>query len=591
MKIAIAVARVSTDEQARDGKTSLDTQLAEIDAWCPANGYDVVERVREEGVSVTGDLSPDTSPRPFWRAYDRLRAGKVDTIVFVGQDRLSRSDEPLKVALLLSEAASCGDGIRFVREPRATENPDIAGLVDYVRAISAKEDAGRRRQATTSGVLAKFRRGELALGPAPFGYRWSREAGAFEVVPAEAATVRAVFDLYAGQRWGMDRVADELTRRGVPTPATARRWRGAAGGRWLSTPVSRILRREYYATGEYKRPYQGEVFAFEIEPLVDRATFERARLLRASRPHVKRSRESNVRVNGRGVGRTGRRGLLQGLIRCGTCGERYWTGSQYVQGTWDADRDRGLSVPNYHCRRRRTQSRVLGAPGCPDSPVFEARELDMLVWGELRRQLATPAAFALVARAYVQRLEARIATFAPDLQRTQEHIDELLAERERTVESYNRLGGDLGNVEKRCREIDAEVERLKGLATEHAEDTVQLARLVAERDRVEALLKRGGGGLFVLGAPPRHLVALVDPAAPVDDGGQGADDEVHDRATGYLDGGGLRAETTQIVDELSIEVTVFPDRVEIEGVVQATLDLPTALQAACCRTPSAPRRR
>ena len=42
MKRAIAVARVSTDEQAAgDDRTSIDTQLAAIEAWCARERYEV----------------------------------------------------------------------------------------------------------------------------------------------------------------------------------------------------------------------------------------------------------------------------------------------------------------------------------------------------------------------------------------------------------------------------------------------------------------------------------------------------------------------------------------------------------------------
>ena len=113
MRTCIAVARVSTDEQAADDRTSLDTQLAEIEAWCAREGYEVVDRVREEGVSVTGDLDPEVHPRPFWDAYERLKRAEVDAIVFMSRDRLSRSRQMHAVVGLLAQARGHGDGIRF----------------------------------------------------------------------------------------------------------------------------------------------------------------------------------------------------------------------------------------------------------------------------------------------------------------------------------------------------------------------------------------------------------------------------------------------------------------------------------------------
>lgn len=67
MKTCIAIARVSSDGQAGEDKSSIDTQLDAIRTWCSDAGYTVVEEVREEGVSVSGDLNPNDA-RPFWAA-------------------------------------------------------------------------------------------------------------------------------------------------------------------------------------------------------------------------------------------------------------------------------------------------------------------------------------------------------------------------------------------------------------------------------------------------------------------------------------------------------------------------------------------
>ena len=77
----------------------------------------------------------------------------------------------------------------------------------------------------------------------------------------------------------------------------------------------------------------GETYTFEVPPLIDEATFRAAQQLKRSRGTVRRDRSGGIRVNGRGHGRTGHRGLLQGLLTCGKCGEAFWTDSRYVKGT------------------------------------------------------------------------------------------------------------------------------------------------------------------------------------------------------------------------------------------------------------------
>ncbi|KKL75709.1 hypothetical protein LCGC14_2052200, partial [marine sediment metagenome] len=226
-RTAIAIARVSTDEQAASGRTSLDTQLAEIDSWAEREGYTVVDRIREEGVSVTGDLDPDTHPRPFWDAYSRLRDGEVDVIVFLSRDRLSRSSRPHAVVGLLAEARAHGDGLRFV-QGGGTGDETTDFIMDAVNAVSVSQDASRRKEATRRGSRAKLEQGLVEGGTPPTGYRI--EDHRYVVADDEAEVVRTIFRLYTGGR-SQKSIAAWLNEHGVVTtwelrgrPRTSRGW-------------------------------------------------------------------------------------------------------------------------------------------------------------------------------------------------------------------------------------------------------------------------------------------------------------------------------------------------------------------------------
>jgi len=73
---ALAYARVSTSAQAEEG-VSLDAQLERIGAYCRAAGLDLVETIREEGVSGAMPLANRPGGRDVLRAVASHRGGHV----------------------------------------------------------------------------------------------------------------------------------------------------------------------------------------------------------------------------------------------------------------------------------------------------------------------------------------------------------------------------------------------------------------------------------------------------------------------------------------------------------------------------------
>ena len=82
----IVYSRVSTDAQERDG-TSLDTQERASQEYVEANGWTLVESIRDSASGASLD-------RPgIERLRSLLRQGSVDMIVAYAVDRLSRKPE------------------------------------------------------------------------------------------------------------------------------------------------------------------------------------------------------------------------------------------------------------------------------------------------------------------------------------------------------------------------------------------------------------------------------------------------------------------------------------------------------------------
>ena len=446
-KRAIAVARVSTDEQARDGKLSIPTQLEAIAAWCERAGYAVVDRVAEEGVSVTGVF--DREDDPFWGAYQRLQAGEVETSVFNEHTRLSRSDQRWAVTGLLMEARAFGDGIQFVQEPRAGD-PASDSMLAFIRSWSSTEDARRRKEATLRGQRARLERGEVGAGIAPLGYRRNPETRSYEVEPHGAEVVRAVFHLYVHELRSYAAIADELN---------ARRWPAPRGGAWVKGTVRGIIQREVYATGVYARGLEDVRYELATPPLVDRDAFARAQEIRAGRSQPAAGERRSTQPGMR----TGERGLVQGLIVCGLCGERVNTPSGRRRGS-RSGQARGTAEHRYRCKAALAYRR-----GC-QLPELIGWRVDERVWGAIMGVIRDDATFQQAARAYAERLADEIARLSPELRRAQRSVEEL-----EQAQTNLLLGFERASTEQQRRQLQSRLDELERRKEEAARPLLENA--------------------------------------------------------------------------------------------------------------------
>ena len=78
--------RVSTEDQAREG-FSLPEQKERLEAFCKFKGYEIIDYYQDAGISAkTGNYRPE-----FERLKDDIRAKKINTIIALKLDRITRS--------------------------------------------------------------------------------------------------------------------------------------------------------------------------------------------------------------------------------------------------------------------------------------------------------------------------------------------------------------------------------------------------------------------------------------------------------------------------------------------------------------------
>lgn len=382
MGIYIIYARVSTEEQARQGYS-----LEEQRSVCRQRAQELARLGGDDApvlVEFLDDLSGDLAERPVLRAaLDLVRTRRATAFICLDPDRLARN---LKGQLLATdEIERAGCRLEFVQhEYRHTPE---GHLFYQVRGAIAEFEKAKILERMSRGARGKARAGGLPAYVGLYGYQFQRGAGRVAAAqtlvpePRERAWVQTIFRWCAEEGLGPHRIAGRLNALGVP----AKR-----GGAWSDQAVRRILRNPTYATGELvwgRRDHRGiaaqrrlpvdirrrqgirlsarprppdHAIAVAVTPIVTGDLFHRAQTVLAG-----------FRLGGRAAGGSERRRLLTGLGRCGVCGSalHYYSGRKIVC----AGRLRGVAC---------------------SLPAKSASAIEAVVWRQVERWCHDPKAIA-----------------------------------------------------------------------------------------------------------------------------------------------------------------------------------------------------
>ena len=234
---AVLYIRVSTDEQAQHG-VSLDAQQERLQAYCTMRNLEVVEAIRDEGVSAFKRLDQ----RPGGAALlARIANGDAACVVALKLDRLFRNAAD---ALARTEAWSrAGVALHLVDMGGAALDTTsatgrmmltmLAGFAEFERALTVER---------TTAALAFKRSRRQVYGPTPYGYR--RKGADLVELRSELATV-ALVQAWRAEGLSLRAIAERLTTAGVPTKR---------GGKWHPFTVAYLLQNELYAPAKKDAP-------------------------------------------------------------------------------------------------------------------------------------------------------------------------------------------------------------------------------------------------------------------------------------------------------------------------------------------------
>ncbi len=308
---ALSIAAVSDPKQAAEDKISLADQHDLNHRWATTNDTEIVENITIPGHSryytfldeIVLDC-PEYADVLRW-----VRSHTINLILIAYYTRLYRTME-LQTAIM-AECRANGVQVFSPVEGGNLQPPDrvrvmaIDKLQDSVRGYRAESEIEALIQRHDTGMKGRIARGLACYGAAiPYGYRRVKGEAVLQVVPAEVAVVRDIFERYlAGE--SVAAIAAFLNERSVLPPSATRPYMDKSVRRreWSVGGVSDILGHEYYCGtvhwGRYHNPNG------QHEGIISRADWERVQMMK--RVHLYRSHPAHFKP-------------YAGLARCGLCG-------------------------------------------------------------------------------------------------------------------------------------------------------------------------------------------------------------------------------------------------------------------------------
>ena len=300
---AVSYLRVSTKEQAEKGGTdegfSIPAQREANRRKAEQLGAVIVEEFVDAGESARKADRPD-----LMRMIKYVKQHRVAYCIVHKVDRLARNRaDDVTIHLALQES-----GVMLVS---ATENIDetpsgmlLHGIMStiaefYSRNLATEVIKGMTQKAASGGTIGK----------APIGYlnvrerdELGREVRTVDFDPDRAPLVEWAFKAYASGDWTVSQLHDELTSRGLTTPATPKR-----PSKMLAvSSVHRMLTNPYYK-GEIT--YRGVLYKGSHTPLVQAEVWYQVQSVLTA--HKTASEATQVHDH-----------YLKGTVYCGQCGSR-----------------------------------------------------------------------------------------------------------------------------------------------------------------------------------------------------------------------------------------------------------------------------
>jgi DNA invertase Pin-like site-specific DNA recombinase len=304
-EILVYLRKSRTDDPLLSVQEVLSKHEQMLDDWAARNLSEPIpesNRLREIVSGETIESRPQVQ-----ELLRRVESPKIKAILITEPQRLSRGDlEDIgRLVKLLRYSNTIVITLQYSYDLRDTRDRD-----DFERELKrGNEFLEYQKRIMNNGRLLSVENGAYIGSKPPFGYRrvaikdGRRTFHTLEIIPEEAETVRAMFELYA-QGYGSHKIARALTERGYKAPQ---------GGTWSAENMKRFLSNEHYIgmviwgrrktvktveDGEVVegRPLNSDYLRYKgkHEPIIDQELWDQVQERRGKVPPVKsRSKHAN----------------------------------------------------------------------------------------------------------------------------------------------------------------------------------------------------------------------------------------------------------------------------------------------------------
>nr|WP_244491514.1 recombinase family protein [Bosea sp. Root381] len=486
MRAAI-YARFSTDLQS---DRSVEDQVVLCRSHAARLGLSITDVFADRAASgATIHGRPD-----YQRLIGLALAGQFDAILTEDLDRLSRN--LADIARLYETMQFAGVKLLTVADGEISEMH--IGLKGTMSALFLKGLAQKVRR----GLAGVVRDGRSAGGRA-YGYRpVAGKPGELEIVEAEAAIIRRIFDEYLAGASPRE-IAGRLNDEAVPPPR---------GRFWAAVTINGNRHRGH---GILLNPlYAGRLVWNRVRMVKDPATGRRISRVNDAAEHQERAVPHlavvaaetfdavKARRDGRALNgpreRARPKHLLSGLLRCGACG-----GGMSVK-----DRDHG------RIRIRCTTATESGS--CANRRAYYLDSVEQAVVAGLRERMADREAIALYVRIYNEERQRLAASTIANRAQIEKRLAAAEREHERVYRAYVKGLIEEDALERELPPLKAERDRLRAelSAAEEPPRVVTLhpatvSRYLASVERLEATMAEGEEHGGAAKAALRELIRTV----------------------------------------------------------------------------------
>ena len=304
--------RVSTDKQVDyndKSQADLPMQRKACHRFAEQQGWTIVHEEQEEGIS--GHKVRAENRDKLQIIKEHAKQGKFDILLVFMFDRIGRiADE---TPFVVEWFVKSGIRVWSTQEGEQRFDNHTDKLTNYIRFWQADGESEKTSIRTRTSMGQMVEDGYFKGGSAPYGYDLIRagrlnkrkhEVYDLVVNEDEAAVVRIIFDKYAHEGYGAQRISTYLNNLG---------YRARTGKMWHHASIRGIVCNLTYTgvlrCGDSRSPVQPHLQIIEPE------LFESAQRIRTGRANSAEAVRT-VPLNTRGYS------LLAGNVFCGHCGSR-----------------------------------------------------------------------------------------------------------------------------------------------------------------------------------------------------------------------------------------------------------------------------